>query len=44
MSEHDDDDAEIMELKHDALPGYKPVFNVVFVVGILYLALVFALD
>ena len=44
MSGHGDKDKELMELKHDALPGFRPVFYVVFAIGILYLALVFALD
>lgn len=30
-----------MELKHEALPGYMPVFCVAFAIGILYLALIF---
>ena len=34
---------EVMELKHEAVPGYKLVFYVVFFVGILYLGLVFIL-
>jgi len=32
---------EIMELKHDALPGYLPVFYAVFALGIVYLGAVF---
>lgn len=29
---------ELMELKHDPVPGYKPVFIVVFAVSLLYMA------
>lgn len=32
---------EKFELKHDAVPGYKPVFLVVFTLSIIYLAIVF---
>ncbi|SMC42100.1 hypothetical protein SAMN02746065_10241 [Desulfocicer vacuolatum DSM 3385] len=32
---------EKMELKHDAVPGYKPVFLVVFTLSVLYLGMVF---
>jgi len=34
---------EIMVLKHDALPGYLPVFCTVFALGIIYLGVVFYL-
>jgi len=33
---------EKFELKHDAVPGYKPVFMVVFALSVLYLVVVFA--
>ncbi|MCP3940613.1 MAG: hypothetical protein GY710_03915 [Desulfobacteraceae bacterium] len=29
---------ELMELKHDAVPGYKPVFLVLFTLGFSYMA------
>ncbi len=29
---------ELMELKHDAVPGYRPVFLVVFIASCLYMA------
>jgi len=32
---------EKLELKHEAVPGYKPVFLVVFTLSVLYLAVVF---
>ena len=32
---------ERMELSHEAVPGYRPVFYVVFALGLLYLAGVF---
>ncbi|SLM28940.1 conserved hypothetical protein [Desulfamplus magnetovallimortis] len=32
---------EKYELSHDAVPGYKPVFQVVFAAGLIYLAIVF---
>lgn len=32
---------EKMELSHDAVPGYKPVFKVVFTLSLVYLAIVF---
>lgn len=28
---------ELMELKHDAIPGYRPVFTVVFALSIIYI-------
>ena len=33
---------EKYELSHDAVPGYKPVFLVVFALSVIYLAVVFA--
>jgi len=35
---------ELMELKHDPVPGYRPVFFVAFAVGVVYLAIVFLLS
>lgn len=32
---------ELQELSHDPIPGYKPVFLVVFAASLLYLAFVF---
>ena len=29
---------ELMELKHEAVPGYKPVFIVVFAASLVYMA------
>ena len=40
MSKHNKDE-EIMELGHDAVPGYKPVFWVVFTVSCIYLGFLF---
>jgi len=34
---------ERMELKHEAVPGYKPVFYIVLAIGLLYLVAVFLL-
>ncbi len=31
------------ELRHEARPGYRPVFLIVFALGVLYLVAVFAL-
>ncbi|MEE8575108.1 MAG: hypothetical protein V3T30_06820 [Thermodesulfobacteriota bacterium] len=36
------DNEEIMELKHEAKPGYKKIFLIVFALMILYLAVVFS--
>lgn len=33
-----DNKKELMELKHDAVPGYRPVFMVVFAFSCLYMA------
>ena len=38
------DKGEIMELKHEGLPGYRPVFYAVFALGLVYLAIVFILS
>jgi hypothetical protein len=32
------DKKELMELKHDAVPGYRGVFIVVFTISLLYMA------
>ena len=32
---------ELQELSHDPVPGYKPVFWVVFLLSLLYLGFVF---
>ena len=32
---------EIMELGHDPVPGYRPIFFVTFAVGVIYLAMIF---
>ena len=44
MSGHGDKDKELMELKHDALPGFRPGFHVVFARGIMYVAAVYYFD
>jgi hypothetical protein len=31
---------ELMELKHDPVPGYRPVFLVVFTLSLLYMAFI----
>jgi hypothetical protein len=36
----DKDEKELMELKHEAVPGYRPVFNVVFLLAVVYLGLI----
>lgn len=38
MSELKKHDEEIMVLAHDPVDGYRPVFTVVFAIGVLYLA------
>ena len=35
---------EKMELSHDPIPGYKPVFFVVVVVAVVYLVLTFVMS
>ncbi len=35
-----ENEEEVMELSHDSVPGYRPVFYVVFAVTIIYLAVV----
>lgn len=32
---------EIMELKHEAVPGYKKIFYIILAIGSLYLAFIF---
>jgi len=32
---------EKMELSHEPVPGYRTIFHIVLVVGVLYLALIF---
>ena len=39
MSEHDLDKKE---LKHDAVPGFRPVFIVIFVGFVIYMIIIFA--
>ncbi|MCM2286333.1 MAG: hypothetical protein NDI81_16235 [Desulfobacula sp.] len=34
------DKKELMELKHDAVPGYRGVFSVVFTLSLLYMAFI----
>ncbi len=41
--QHTSETPERHELRHEARPGYKTVFIVVFAAGIVYLALVFGL-
>ena len=36
-----EEDKEIMELGHDPIPGYRPVFYVIFAISSLYLAWIF---
>lgn len=33
---------ELMELKHDPVPGYRPIFLVAIMVGLLYLGFILA--
>jgi hypothetical protein len=35
------EDEELMELKHDAEPGYRTFFYIVMTVAVLYLAFIF---
>jgi hypothetical protein len=34
------DKSELMELKHDPVPGYKGIFSVVFTLSLLYMAFI----
>ncbi|MGD9332869.1 MAG: hypothetical protein PVJ53_16265 [Desulfobacterales bacterium] len=36
-----DEHEELMELKHDPVPGYRPIFFVAITVGLIYLGVVF---
>jgi hypothetical protein len=36
-----DNPEELMELKHDPVPGYRPIFFVAITVGLIYLGVVF---
>lgn len=40
MNKHNKDE-ELMELGHEAVPGYKPIFYGVFTVACLYLGFLF---
>ncbi len=42
MTKDGEQHSERMELHHEAVPGYRPVFYVVFAVGLIYLAAVMA--
>jgi len=33
--------SEKMELRHDPVPGYRPIFFITLAVGVIYLALIF---
>jgi hypothetical protein len=39
-----DEKGELMELSHDAEPGYRPVFFIVLVIAAVYLAATFVFD
>lgn len=41
--EHRNADGELMELKHDAVPGYRTAFYIAFAVGVLYLGILLML-
>lgn len=43
MDQANDTNEEIMELGHDPVPGYKPVFYGVFAVACVYLAVLVVL-
>jgi hypothetical protein len=36
-----EDHDEIMELKHDPVPGYRPIFYVAITAGLVYLGVIF---
>jgi len=38
--EKEQEEKERMELGHEAVPGYKPVFFITITIGVLYLALI----
>lgn len=41
MSGQQGEKKEIMELGHEPVPGYRTAFYIVFLLGILYLAVIF---
>ncbi len=41
MSGQQEEKKEIMELSHEPVSGYRTAFYIVFLVGILYLAVIF---
>jgi hypothetical protein len=41
MENNNSDHKELMELKHEAVPGYKKVFYAAFALGLIYLGLIF---
>ena len=44
MNKNKDKKEELMELAHDAIPGYKPVFLVVFILSVLYIGFILSTD
>jgi hypothetical protein len=34
-------DKELMELKHEPVPGYRPAFYVIFCISLIYLIIIF---
>ncbi len=34
-------DQELKELKHDPVPGYRPIFFIIFGISLIYLAMIF---
>lgn len=41
MEHEEEHKEELMELRHDPVPGYRPVFYATFVVAVVYLGIVF---
>lgn len=41
MSGQQEEKKEIMELVHEPAPGYRTAFYIVFLLGVLYLAVIF---
>ncbi|MBI5213435.1 MAG: hypothetical protein HY957_08700 [Nitrospirae bacterium] len=41
MSGQQEEKKEIMELSHEPVPGYRTAFYIVFLLGVLYLAVIF---
>lgn len=37
---HKDSEEKLMELKHDPVPGYRPIFYVAITVGLVYLGII----